>query len=60
MDWCKIADALIELGWPRDLRLPQFRADDRQHGQNSKSGLCTDWRRLASSRELQCIVYDPG
>jgi len=34
-----IADALFERGWPRNLRLPQFRSGRRLSGSYPKTGV---------------------
>ena len=48
------ADALIERGRPRNLRLPQFRSGHRLHGQNSKVGVMSG---LATTQELNEDLY---
>ena len=41
-----ISDALIEGGWPRNLRLPQFRSGHRLSRSNpQKMRFCPGWRQ---------------
>jgi hypothetical protein len=59
---CKIAESLIERGWPRNLRLPQLRSGHRLLGSYPKTGVMSG---LATTRDrLQPYTVfhsrDPG